>query len=201
MLDHIFLSVSDIERSIHFYEAALAPLGITSRLDYDGKDGPPGHPDLKGFGANGRMFFWLRKGEVEGRAVHVTPRARLYAGYTHREAEDAEGEAALTYEPEDMFRLSGTYDLLDGPHRTVVGGAVRWQGDIYKENSGPNGEKAEQGSYAVVDLMARQELLPGLTASLNLNNLLDRTYYTTFIYNGGFYGAPRNAEVKLRYEF
>jgi len=71
MLDHIFLSVSDIARSIAFYEAALAPLGITARLDYDGKDGPPGHPDLKGFGANGRMFFWLRKGVVETRALHV----------------------------------------------------------------------------------------------------------------------------------
>lgn len=71
MLDHIFLSVSDVERSIRFYEATLVPLGITARLDYDGKDGPPGHPDLKGFGANGRMFFWLRKGDVEGRAVHV----------------------------------------------------------------------------------------------------------------------------------
>jgi catechol 2,3-dioxygenase-like lactoylglutathione lyase family enzyme len=71
MLDHIFLSVRDIERSIRFYEAALVPLGITTRLDYDGKDGPPGHPDLKGFGANGRMFFWLRQGIVEQRAVHV----------------------------------------------------------------------------------------------------------------------------------
>jgi catechol 2,3-dioxygenase-like lactoylglutathione lyase family enzyme len=71
MLDHIFLSVSDIARSIAFYEAALAPLGITARLDFDGKDGPPGHPDLKGFGANGRMFFWLRKGVVEARALHV----------------------------------------------------------------------------------------------------------------------------------
>mgnify|MGYP001596066505 CR=1 FL=1 len=71
MLDHIFISVSDIERSIHFYDAALTPLGITARLDYDGKDGPPGHPDLKGFGADGRMFFWLREGVVEGRAVHV----------------------------------------------------------------------------------------------------------------------------------
>lgn len=71
MLDHLFLSVSDIERSIRFYEAVLAPLGITARLDYDGKDDPPGHPDLKGFGANGRMFFWLREGVVEGKAVHV----------------------------------------------------------------------------------------------------------------------------------
>ncbi|ARB27452.1 VOC family protein [Pseudomonas tolaasii] len=71
MLDHLFISVSNIERSIRFYEATLAPLGITARLDYDGKDGPPGHPDLKGFGANGRVFFWLREGVVEGRAVHV----------------------------------------------------------------------------------------------------------------------------------
>lgn len=40
MLDHMSVSVSDIERSIRFYDAALTPLGITARLDYDGKDGP-----------------------------------------------------------------------------------------------------------------------------------------------------------------
>jgi catechol 2,3-dioxygenase-like lactoylglutathione lyase family enzyme len=71
MLDHIFLSVGDIDRSIAFYTAALAPLGITRRHDYAGEDGPPGHPDLKGFGADGRVFFWLREGVVEGHAVHV----------------------------------------------------------------------------------------------------------------------------------
>ncbi|RAS01393.1 VOC family protein [Ensifer adhaerens] len=71
MLDHVFISVSDIDRSIAFYEAALAPLGIVNAHDYEGTDGPPGHPDLKGFGANGRVFFWLREGVVEGRAAHV----------------------------------------------------------------------------------------------------------------------------------
>lgn len=71
MLDHVFISVSDIARSIAFYEKALEPLGIVHALDYEGKDGPPGHPDLKGFGANGRVFFWLREGVVEGRAAHV----------------------------------------------------------------------------------------------------------------------------------
>lgn len=29
MLDHVFLPVSDVARSIAFYEKALAPLGIT----------------------------------------------------------------------------------------------------------------------------------------------------------------------------
>lgn len=71
MLDHVFLSVSDIVRSVDFYTKALAPLGIATRVDYDGRDGPPGHPDLKGFGRNGPIFFWLREGVVEGRAAHV----------------------------------------------------------------------------------------------------------------------------------
>jgi catechol 2,3-dioxygenase-like lactoylglutathione lyase family enzyme len=71
MLDHVFISVSDLDRSISFYTKALAPLGITVRVDYDGADGPPGHPDLKGFGADGRIFFWLRAGEVDSRAAHI----------------------------------------------------------------------------------------------------------------------------------
>ena len=71
MLDHVFISVSDLKRSIAFYEKALAALGIARAVDYDGRQGPPGHPDLKGFGANGRVFFWLREGVVDGRAVHI----------------------------------------------------------------------------------------------------------------------------------
>jgi catechol 2,3-dioxygenase-like lactoylglutathione lyase family enzyme len=71
MLDHIFLTVSDTDRSIAFYEKVLPVLGITARGDYDGKDGPPGHPDLKGFGAKSRMFFWLRQGDAAPGAVHV----------------------------------------------------------------------------------------------------------------------------------
>lgn len=71
MLDHVFLSVSDLDRSVGFYERALAPLGIAHVLDYDGRQGPPGHPDLKGFGAKSRVFFWLRAGTVDGRAAHV----------------------------------------------------------------------------------------------------------------------------------
>ncbi|MFC3694685.1 VOC family protein [Chenggangzhangella methanolivorans] len=79
MLDHVFLSVSDLDRSTAFYAAALAPLGVHDRLDYDGEDGPPGHPDLKGFGSEGRMFLWLREGAVDGRAAHVGFVAKSHA--------------------------------------------------------------------------------------------------------------------------
>ncbi|PBQ19241.1 extradiol dioxygenase [Pseudomonas congelans] len=108
MLDHIFLCVSDVARAIRFYEAALTPLGITARLDYDGKDGPPGHPDLKGFGANGRVFFWLREGVVEGRAVHVGfvagSRLEVAAAYAAAMAQGAVDNGApgarLHYDPD-----------------------------------------------------------------------------------------------------
>lgn len=107
MLDHIFLSVSDLDRSVGFYTAALAPLGITHQHDYAGKDGPPGHPDLKGFGAKGRVFFWLRQGAAEGRAVHVgflgSGRPEVDAAYAAAMAAGATGNGApgarLHYDP------------------------------------------------------------------------------------------------------
>lgn len=71
MIDHIFLTVSDIDRSIAFYETVLPILGVTNRHDYDGKDGPAGHPDLKGFGAKGRLSFWLKQGIASPDALHV----------------------------------------------------------------------------------------------------------------------------------
>ena len=71
LLDHVFLTFKDLDRSITFYGAALKPLGIVHALDYDGKYGPEGHPDLKGFGRDGRVFFWLRHGDADPRAVHI----------------------------------------------------------------------------------------------------------------------------------
>src|SRR5258708_8680892 len=71
LLDHVILTVKDLDRSIAFYEKALEPLGIVHAIDYDGKDGPEGHPDLKGFGRDGRVFFWLRQGDADPKAAHI----------------------------------------------------------------------------------------------------------------------------------
>jgi catechol 2,3-dioxygenase-like lactoylglutathione lyase family enzyme len=62
MPDHIFLTVADLERSIAFYEKTLAPLGIEHAIDYDGKDGPEGHPDLNGFGPTTVCFSGCARG-------------------------------------------------------------------------------------------------------------------------------------------
>ena len=116
MLDHVILAVSDVDRSIDFYTATLAPLGITIRADYDGKDGPPGHPDLKGFGKDGRMIFWIRSGEVghpvmrigfvaDGEAeVDAAYAAAMAAGAT----DDGPPGARLYYDP--RYYAANVYD-------------------------------------------------------------------------------------------
>jgi catechol 2,3-dioxygenase-like lactoylglutathione lyase family enzyme len=47
MLDHMILRVSNVERSLAFYEAGLKPLNIKFFLPYKGEGD---HPDLWGFG-------------------------------------------------------------------------------------------------------------------------------------------------------
>jgi len=47
--------------------------------------------------------------------------------------------------------------------------------------------------------MARYRLTRELSATVNLNNLLDKKYYSSAA--GGFYGDPRNVMLSLNYRF
>jgi catechol 2,3-dioxygenase-like lactoylglutathione lyase family enzyme len=67
MLTHIILTVSNVERSLAFYEAALKPLGIKFFLPYTGEGD---HPDLWGFGDGKRAFFWLKQGKPDPDSIH-----------------------------------------------------------------------------------------------------------------------------------
>ena len=67
MIDHIILTVSNVEHSLAFYEAALAPLDIKFFMPYKGEKG---HPDLWGFGDGKRAFFWLKQGKPDPEAIH-----------------------------------------------------------------------------------------------------------------------------------
>ena len=67
MLDHIVVTVSDVERSLKFYTAALKPLKIKMFMPYKGADG---HPDLWGFGDGQKAFFWLKHGKPDPASIH-----------------------------------------------------------------------------------------------------------------------------------
>lgn len=134
MLDHVFLTVADLERSIAFYEKALAPLGIDHAADYDGKDGPEGHPDLKGFGRDNRVCFWLRQGGADARAAHVGFVARstaevdafYQAAMSAGATDNGQPGARLYYDPRyyaanvldpDGYSLEAVYKSWQHPQR------------------------------------------------------------------------------------
>jgi catechol 2,3-dioxygenase-like lactoylglutathione lyase family enzyme len=76
MLDHVILTVGSFTRAVTFYDAILKPLGATQFMDFKGQDG---HPDLKGFGKDGKFFLWLKEGRPDPEAVHVGLMASSHA--------------------------------------------------------------------------------------------------------------------------
>ena len=57
MIDHIYLPVSDLNRSSEFYKKMLGPLGIDMPYKFD-------QIPNRGFAINGEPGFWLKNGEV-----------------------------------------------------------------------------------------------------------------------------------------
>jgi len=69
MLDHVGFTVSDYERAKHFYQAALAPLGIALLFEVTAAE--TGAESHAGFGTPGRAFFWIGTGATATRSLHV----------------------------------------------------------------------------------------------------------------------------------
>lgn len=87
MLDHIGIEVSDYERSKAFYEAGLAPLGVTLLMEFQSASA--------GFGSETehgpKPYFW-----IHSRGRTVVSGAHIAFGTEDRDAVDAFHAAALT---------------------------------------------------------------------------------------------------------
>jgi len=136
----------------------------------------------------------------------VMPGWNLAASYTYSRTQDSEGVRIKTVMPEHMVKVWTTYRLPGAWQRLTVGGGVNWQSAIYYSTTPWQLNKtvtARQDAYAVVNLMARYDFSRQLSATLNLNNLFDKKYLSSLdtTFNTGYYGAPRNAMLNLRYSF
>jgi len=69
MLDHVSFPVSNLERSMAFYTAAFAPLGITVMVRSNKENAAS--QEEAGFGSEGRPYFWIREGEALRGRLHI----------------------------------------------------------------------------------------------------------------------------------
>ena len=117
------------------------------------------------------------------------------AGYAYSVTTDADDQRINTNLPRNSFKTFTSYRLHGPLDKITVGGGVNWQSKV-----GNDLHTFTQGSYAVTNLMARYDISRNLSASLNLNNLFDREYYSNAGLYGN-YGAPRNLMTSFKYSF
>ncbi|MFF7062695.1 TonB-dependent siderophore receptor [Pseudomonas sp. NPDC008258] len=120
---------------------------------------------------------------------------QVTGGYSYNVSFNDDDQRIVTEIPRNSVKLFTTYRLPGELDKWTVGGGVNWQ----SESGYALSYATTQSSYAVTSLMARYQILPTLSATVNVNNLFDKEYLTTTA--GGLYGAPRNFMTTLRYAY
>ncbi|EMP0251463.1 ferric-rhodotorulic acid/ferric-coprogen receptor FhuE [Klebsiella michiganensis] len=166
-------------------------LGQATDGQIPGSNGEAAYKTVDGTVSKGVEF------EINGA---ITDNWQMTFGATRFVAEDNEGNAVNPNLPRTSVKLFTRYRLPVMPELTV-GGGVNWQNRVYKDTATPYGTfRAEQGSYALVDVFTRYQVTKNLAVQGNVNNLFDKTYDTN-VDGSIVYGEPRNVSITASYQF
>lgn len=162
--------------------------------------------------------------EIDSRGVdtevtgELLPGWQLSFGYTFNLNEYETGYGArngTTYSPttpKHLLKLWSMAQLSGAWSKVRVGGGVNWQSDIYvngtaatynpetNEYNGPSVPfRYLQDAYALVSVRGEYQFNDAWSAALNVNNVLDETYYQTVASSssGNYYGEPRNFVLSI----
>ena len=140
--------------------------------------------------------------EVVGK---ITPQWDVSAGWSDYSAKDADGADVLSHQPRRAFNFATAYGFTGTLDGLRIGGALKWESQPPVTAANPGSgvvEKIGQPDYAIVNIMARYDLNKQVSLQLNVDNLLDQTFFSGNSWFPGFvYGEPRNARVTLKYAF
>lgn len=174
--------------------------------------------------------IFLQVGKVRARGIEaeatgeILPGWRVNGGYTYTETKylsdtqpQFEGLSLTPIIPKHMIKAFTNYTVQDGALAGAsLGGSVTWFSETFGGTPSiivpvtaatPNGRSissvVRQPAYAVVDLRAGYKLSQQLSLSLNVNNLLDKTYYARISSTGrgNYYGSPRTVFATIRFTY
>ncbi|WKN24376.1 TonB-dependent siderophore receptor [Azotobacter vinelandii] len=154
-----------------------------------------------------------KKAKTKGIELEVSgelmPGWNIQAGFTHQVIRDDEtNEKLTTFEPENQFKLYTTYRLPGRLNRITIGGGGSYQGTTWRDGTDVlgNDHQYRQEAFWLVNLMGRYQITDNLSATLNINNLFDKYYYSNYgeVWTGvatKTYGEPRNMMLTTRWDF
>jgi outer membrane receptor for ferric coprogen and ferric-rhodotorulic acid len=130
---------------------------------------------------------------------------KLFTGYTYntnKYAQDisSQGKSFNTYTPRHLLRLWTTYQLPGEWNAFTIGGGVNAQSSNYRQ---VGAVAVHVPGRAVWSSYVRYRINRQWEASLNFNNMFDKTYYASVgnLLNSSHYGDPRNVMLTLRGSF
>jgi outer membrane receptor for ferric coprogen and ferric-rhodotorulic acid len=187
-----------------FYEGRLNASAAVFQLEQDNYAQPTGGRTPSGGIAYEGLMGVRTKGyelEVSGQ---LAPGWQVQGGYAHKIARQQSTKVS-TLEPEDQFSVHTSYRLTGAADGWSLGGGARWQGSTFGTITNPatGGSQVHRTEpYWLLDAMARYQFNDQLSATLNVNNLLDKHYYTIFSWYSTYtWGEPRNVRLTLNYKF
>ncbi|THU01937.1 TonB-dependent siderophore receptor [Lampropedia puyangensis] len=137
---------------------------------------------------------------------------QVFAAYSNTKTEDGEGNTINTHIPRQMFKLGTSYRFGGALSGLSAASTVHWHGkrDMWTVGAGSGGlslpgvgvlETPAHGSYTTVGVHLGYRINSYWQATLNINNLFDKQYYDNYVPFRAKYGAPRNAQLAVRYQW
>lgn len=167
---------------------------------------PDGTDAYRSTGKGNKVRGW----EVETQGS-ITENWNISAGFAHTTIRNQAGVLQNTTNPIDTFRLNTSWRPSGAWDRLSLGGGVSWQSSIYRNSTKPRADyltsgrtesaRITQDAFYLVNVFAGYRFNDNFSAQLNINNLLDKKYYSNVgFYNGVYWGEPRNVMLNLRWK-
>lgn len=179
----------------------------------------PAYPSTPG--DLGSSCCYLGDGRIVSQGVdmeiggYVATGWEIQAGYTYNDNENkANSNRNSSVTPKHLFKLWSSYQLEGMLSGLKIGGGITAQSDTYKsgtaitfnpESGLYNGDSVDydftEPGRVLVDLFAKYRFNEHWSAALNIDNVLDETYYETVGVSsyGNWYGKPRNFMLSVKY--
>ena len=140
----------------------------------------------------------LRSQGVEvGLSGKVTDNLDLIFGFSTFSLKNMDnGDRARPNIPTQTINLLATYSVPQLP-KLKVGAGIKWQDNI-RDTSYPT---VSQDSYALLSAMASYEINNHILIQANGNNLTNEKYLTGLSGGQGYYGAPANYTVAVKFKY
>lgn len=168
----------------------------------------PAYPPV--FGDFGSSCCYLNAGKIVSKGFdsevtgELLPGWQISASYTFNKNEN-DGTTDLPYNsilPKHLAKLWTSYQFGGGLSQWKVGGGVTAQSRVFIDETTwlGNRRRVGQGGYSVWNAMVEYAPSDVLSATLNLSNLFDKTYFASIgnRNDGAWYGEPRSFMLTLR---